>query len=222
MPTKIEKGFGREIVLDVVDGKGLVPLGFEVEEPRAMQYRMVPHGKFGVKIYTPALTDVIVRLDNVKLLERRVDPGLTTLTTCADGTSFTFSPDGVKAPRQIAERPGQTAPVQEVPTDSDNTPAGQAPAEPEGPYAPSQGLLIVQVRFAHVTPPNSPELPPDDYAAVLIQMNPVRDHLAVMASVLSKVVRPPKPEGISDVLGPDGEVMPAHQHRDRICSVCNH
>lgn len=221
MPTKIEKGFGREIVLDVVDAKGLVPLGFEVEEPRAMLYRMVPHGKFGVKILTPALTDVIVRLDNVTLLERRVDPGLTTLTTCSDGAAFTFSPDGVKAPRVFAERPGQTAPVQEeVPADS--AAPVQAPAEPEGPYAPSQGLLIVQVRFAHITPPNSPELPPDDYAAVLIQMNPAPAHLTAMASVLSKVVRPAKPEGISDVLGPDGEVMPAHQHRERICSVCNH
>lgn len=214
---KIDKGFGREIVVDVINDRGNVPLGFTVHDPVHIEYRKVGYGKFGVKILTSAPTEVLLKLDGKVAVDRRIEPGLTSITTADDGGPLMFTPDGFALPR-VAER--RTAPVEPAPTDGEPVAAApEQPAAPEREYAPSQGLVIVELRMARVTPPNSPELPPDDYTPVLFQLNAPAEHLQALAESLSKVVAPePGPE-VSDLK--DGENSAQRRYPVRICSVCS-
>lgn len=211
---RIEKSFEREIVVDIVDmAKNQVPIGFETDCPH-MHYRRIPYGKFGVRIKTPEPTDVVIRLDNVVLEHRRVDPGDHTIARSSDGKSFVFAAPGSKP----APAPAEAAAV-EAPAVAQPESGSSATPEHLGPLnlAPSHGLVVVSMRFADVKPEHGPELPPDEVSHVVIQMNEPRAHLRTLAANVSTMVAPPAiPDG-GDFVSTDGSKAGSPLPR-RMCS----
>lgn len=233
----LDKGFGREIVVDVVNAKGNVPLGFEVDtrgsapkemepdHPTNLQHRRMPVGNFGIKIFSTSPTVVRVHLDGTLVLEKQIDKGLNTLTSANDGSQLYFTGEGFRLCKPV-ERKVEPAKLPAELVSEDSPASTETPATPEvtpapAPvYAPSKGLVIVELAIAPVTAYNSPELPPDDFTMVLFQLNEPRAHFAAMAEALHRVVQPAEPDTIGDFHGVHGQ--PSHQRvdRSRICSCC--
>ncbi len=228
----LDKGFGREIVVDVVNAKGNVPLGFEVDtrgnapkdfeqdHPTNLQHRRMPVGNFGIKIFATSPTVVRVHLDGVLAIEKQIDKGLTTLTSANDGGQLVFTGEGFRTYKPVERRQDKPKTVNDNPELVAVTEPVTATPAPERVYAPSKGLVIVELAIAPGTPFNSPELPPDDFAPVLFQLNAPGVHYGAMATQLSRVVRPDDSDTVSDLAGTESQ--PAHKraHRSRICTCC--
>jgi hypothetical protein len=201
MIQTIEKTFGRKILVDVLDmAKNMSPIGFETFNPSITYVRM-PYGKFGVKIKATDPIDVVVRQDNVIILQRQLEGGVIhTLSRGDNGKPFYFAAKGTK-PMFVADDAGR-------PVGPDGETARQEvlfpDADPEDArYAESHGLIIVQVRFSHVKPDHGPLLPPDDFANVMFQFNEPTEHARAVTKTFARMVAPAEvPEGESDILTP--------------------
>jgi hypothetical protein len=201
MIQTIEKTFGRKILVDVLDmAKNMSPIGFETFNPSITYVRM-PHGKYGVKIRATDPIDVVIRQDNVVILQRQLEGGVVhTISRDDNGKPFYFAAKGTK-PAHIADDAGQpvgaeTAARQEVlfPDAEDSE---------DSRYAESHGLIIVQVRVSHVKPDFGPLLPPDDFANVMFQFNDPSDHSRAVTENFARMVAPAEvPEGEGDILTP--------------------
>jgi len=191
---RIEKSFEREVVVDLVEMRpgqtdGVTTIGFDTDTPH-IHYRRMPYGSFGVRIKTPEVTDVVIRLDNVVIVHRRLDPGIHTISRTPQGKLLVFSAPGTRiAPAPAEQSQDQTAIAQ---AETEPTPDFLAPL----PLAPSHGLVIVSARFADVKPVNGPELPPDDFSHVVFQMNEHREHLRALSANMRNMVAPARiPDG---------------------------
>ena len=204
MIQKIEKTFGRTILVDVVDmAKNMSPIGFETMNP-SMSFVRMPHGKYGVRIKATEPVDCVIRQDNKVIFERQLEAGVVhTLTRQSDGKPFYFAAPGEK-PAFVSDKAG-------LPVGANEEEAKQLLLYPEADlgddrYAESHGLIIVQVRFAHVQPDYGPLLPPDDFANVLFQFNTPADHNRAVVANFARMEAPDAlPEGESDIVSPDGQ-----------------
>lgn len=213
----IEKTFGRQILVDVVDmATGLTPIGFETDRPNINYVRM-PFGKYGVRIKGTESVDLVVRQDNVVIAQRRLEGGVVhTVHRGDDGKPMFFSAPGVK-PQHVADDAGRPL------TGAGEVAATEGSLFPEAelklPYAESFGLITVQVRFSHLKPDFGPELPPDDFTSVLFQFNDHKAHLKAMSQNFAKAVRPETlPPGANEV-GDQHLVVPREVPPVRICSM---
>lgn len=212
----IEKSFGRQILVDVVDmATGLTPIGFETDNPNINYVRM-PLGKYGVRIKGTESVDVVVRQDNVIVAQRRLEAGVVhTIHRDENNKPLFFSAPGTK-PAHVADDAGQPIDVE------GEAPASQASLFPELaqdlPYAESYGLIIVQVRFSHLKPDYGPELPPDDFTNVLFQFNEHKAHMKAMSQLFSKVRAPEMLPAGANELG-DPNATPMQSPPTRICAI---
>lgn len=199
---KIDKSFGRVILLELVSqATGRKPLEFTIDNPRTTYVRM-PHGGFSVHILTPGETDLAVELDNVKLLERRLPAGEHTVNTSDSGSLLVFAEPGSKQALALKQANDTKKEPGEVSTSDGNDTATRESVP--SVMAPTQGMVIVSVRLTDKTPPNSPQLPPDDASHIFFQLNPPGEHERAMASLLSKVVAPPSTAAVNEFLNQDG------------------
>jgi hypothetical protein len=216
----IEKTFGRQILVDVVDmATRLTPIGFETDRPNINYVRM-PYGKYGVQVKGTEALDVVVRQDNVVVAQRRLEAGVVHLIHRGDdGGPLFFSAPGEK-PKFVASDAGRPINISD----------GEAAAErgeslfPEEelalPYAESHGLIIVQVRFAHLKPDYGPELPPDDFTSILFQFNEPKAHLKAMSQNFGKVRRPDLlPPGANELGDQSNLIVPVQTQPTRVCAI---
>jgi hypothetical protein len=186
----IEKTFGRKILVDVLDtNTGRSPLGFETHSP-SVSFTRLPYGKFGIRVKGTDPVDVIVRLDNKVLAQRKqLEGGVEhTISRCDDGKPFFFTEPGTK-PAHVSEDAGQPIDGSVV---KQEMLFPELEAQPER-YAESQGLLIVQVRFSHVKPDYAPQYAPDDFSNVLFQLNPPQLHARAFAKSAARIVQEAAP-----------------------------
>lgn len=197
---KIDKGFGRTILVDLEQpGKNLVAMGFEVEGPD-IAYRIMPHGRWAVRIMTPEPTEVVIQLDGKTLLDTEIEAGVHTLHQGKDGTAFIYTRPGAEAQHVVVSDTPKSEPEAK---DEKNE-------RPKRFLAPSHGLVIVSLRIKPTKPQNAPELPPDEFVDLLFQMNPWAEHNKAVAANLSKMVAPEIPadgHGMTDENG-----KPIHIH----------
>jgi len=187
----IEKTFGRKILVDVLDtNTGRSPLGFETHSP-TISFTRLPYGKFGIRVKGTDPIDVVVRLDNKVLAQKKqLEGGVEhTISRCDDGKPFYFTEPGTK-PAHVSEDAGQPIDGSVVKQEM-LFPELDAPPER---YAQSQGLLIVQVRFSHVKPDFGPEYAPDDFSNVLFQLNPPQLHARAFAKSASRIIQEVAPQ----------------------------
>jgi len=130
----------------------------------------MPHGNFEVRIVAPQPTNVAVRLDDVELVKCQVGQGMTFLKQSADGKPFRFTAPGKRsaaAPDTVSE------------------------GEPASPPAHTHGLVLVSVQLAEQAPtPTTAAVKADKAETVAFQMNPLREHLRVVAAQLHRVIAP--------------------------------
>src|SRR4030095_9950437 len=160
-------------------------IGFDTHSPH-MHYRRMPYGKFGVRIKTPEPTYVVIRLDNLVIEHRAVDPRAPTITCTSDGKPFVFAAPGTRIAPAPAEQSGVEEPSANAAAEQSTTPDFLAPL----PLAPSHGLVIVSVRFVDIKPEHAPELPPDDFSHVCLQMNEHHAHLQAAADNIAAMIGP--------------------------------
>ena len=219
MIQTIEKTFGRKILVDVLDmAKNMSPIGFETFSPSITYVRM-PYGKFGVKIRATDPIDVVVRQDNVVIIQRQLEGGVVhTISRGDDGKPFYFAAEGTK-PAHVADDAGQPVGVEIAARQEVLFPEAEGDPE-DSRYAPSHGLVIVQVRFSHVKPDFGPLLPPDDFANVMFQFNDPSTHARAVAQNFAHMVAPAEvPEGDSDILTPGAPK--AEPIKQRICCMAH-
>src|SRR5262249_50724080 len=169
-------------------------------------------GKFGVRINTPEPTEVVIRLDNVVIEHRRIDPGDHTISRTADGKSFLFAAPGTR----ITPAPAAESKVEDPTARPVTEPSPTADFLAPLPQAPSHGLVVVSVRFLAIKPEYGPELPPDEFSHVCLQMNEHREHLRAMAANLRTVVAPARIPDTGDFIVADGS-KPATPLPRRTC-----
>jgi hypothetical protein len=218
MIQTIEKTFGRKILVDVLDmAKNMSPIGFETFNPSITYVRM-PYGKFGVKIRATDPIDVVVRQDNVVIFRRQLEGGVIhTISRGEDGKPFYFAAEGTK-PAHVADDAGQHIGVETAAKQEVLFPEVENPEDSR--YAPSHGLVIIQVRFSHVKPDFGPLLPPDDFANVMFQFNDPSTHARAVTQNFAHMVAPDEvPEGEGDILTP-GATKAAPMPK-RICCMAH-
>jgi hypothetical protein len=212
----IEKTFGRRILVDMVDmSKNECPLGFETDNTVFVR---MPYGKFGVRIKATDPVDVVIRLDNVILVQReRLEAGeIHTISRGDDGKPFVFVEPGT-TPKHIADDAGQPIGAERPLEQESLFPEAEARAEDDR-YADSYGLVVVEVRFSHVKPDYGPMLPPDGFSNVLFQMNEPTAHLRAVTAQFTRMVRPePLAEGTPEFNLPDAE--PVQKPIQRTCCI---
>lgn len=245
----LEKPFGRTIGVAVVDAsKNQVVLGFETSLPPTTYCRL-PYGKFAIRVKSTDTFDLVVRLDNKVLVEQRLTPGLHTVNRANDGKPLMHMAPGSK-PEFVADNAGSPVEVPPAPVAAsaatveegaqllaDGSIVFPAAAVVPGPAAPprlypesdpapghflaeTQGLLIVQVRFAHIQPDYGPMLPPDDFTAIRYQLNEPKAHALALARNFRTVIRPEAPpDGTPDILDPENSTTPPLALPKRTCCI---
>jgi hypothetical protein len=215
----IEKTFGRQILVDVVDmATRLTPIGFEIDRPNINFVRM-QYGKYGVQVKGTEALDVVVRQDNIVVAQRRLEAGVVHIIHRGDdGKPLFFAAPGQK-PKFVADDAGQPISVSDGEAAAAKGESLFPELEYELPYAESFGLIVVQVRFAHVKPDYGPELPPDDFTSILYQFNEPKAHLKAMSQNFGKVKRPDTLPAGANEIGDQNLVTPRELPPVRICSM---
>lgn len=197
----IEKAFGRIIGVAVVDlAKNQVPLGFETTNPSITHCRMSGYGKYAIRVKSTDPFDIVIRQDNKIVVERRIEAGDHTIARTNSGAPLTFAAPGSK-PAFVADDAGQ--PIEGDALESKRLfPESDPPSE--AVITESHGLIVVQVRFAHVKPDYGPELPPDGFSVIQYQLNTPKGQAQAMANQFARVLRPePLPDGTPEILDPE-------------------
>ncbi|MBY0359909.1 MAG: hypothetical protein K2W82_18035 [Candidatus Obscuribacterales bacterium] len=242
----LEKPFGRTIKIALLEtAKDQPTLGFETHTPLTTYCRL-PYGKFSFRLEANEPVDLLIRLDNKLLLERRLEAGTHTLSRGNDNKPFCFLAPGEK-PAFVADDAGSPLPVATVVESESNTgEAGmladgiifeQAPAaEPAAParlfadadppadaiLAETYGLVVVQVRFAHVKPDFGPILPPDSFTVICYQLNEPGNHALALAKNFRKVIKPASPPpGTPDILDPANPTQVVPLPKRICCLACD-
>lgn len=216
MIETIEKTFGRRILVDLVDmAKSESPIGFTTD---TMQFVRMPYGKFGVRIKATDQVDVIIRLDNKILFQReRLEAGeIHTISRGDDGKPFYFVAKGEKPKHLLSADIGE--PIARETEQEPLFPEADLVETEDPRVAESYGLVIVQVRFSHVTPDYGPQYPPDGFSNVLFQMNEPEAHRRATAFAFARMSRPEAlPEGTPEFNLPDAE--PVQRPILRTCCI---
>jgi hypothetical protein len=91
----VNKKFGREVLVAIVDGNRMFTHGFEVDYPAHMYFRTMRHGPFAVMIGTKEPVEVRIMMDGKLLAEQRLDP--------LPQPSTAHRPGGSEVRRQVRE-----------------------------------------------------------------------------------------------------------------------
>jgi hypothetical protein len=225
MLKEIEKTFGRRILVDLVDMKTQMSpcIGFEGDRP-AIQYVQMPFDKFGVKIMGTEPIDVVVRIDNKVVAQRaRLEANaIHVISRGDDGKPFVFTRPGEK-PKHVADDAGELIGSTEKRGDAQSEQLSLFPeaGAMQDDYD-SHGLVVVQVRFAHVKPDFGPELPPDDFTNLLFQMCDMQTLTRHMLANLPRLARPEDPPaGFEGVLDAEGKPVGGYRPLPRVCSCAS-
>lgn len=240
----LEKAFGRTIGVAVVDpAKDLVTLGFETATTK---FCRLQYGKFSLRIKSTDPFDLVVRLDNRLLLEKKFEAGTHTVSRDNEGKPFMHLAPGESAPfvasdagHPLAEAAAKAAAEHEQPAGEpvmlldgivfeNDRPVKQMVQrlfpESDPPagvaLAPTHGLLVVQVRFSHIKPDYGPVLTPDEFANVVYQLNEPKNHAKALACNFRHVLRPtPAPDGTPEIIDPAADNTVLQQTPKRTCCI---
>jgi hypothetical protein len=166
--------------VDLISGvTGRKPLGFDTDDTVFVR---MPHGKFSVRVVTPAPTNVEVTVDGVKKLKATVPAGqLNMLAADDEGGEFVFGPRGEKPVCQLKDEATEGG-----------EPACSQPAEP---LADTHGLITVSVQFAEQpATKQGPAKKAGPTETVQFQMNQPGEHERALASNVHRLI---PPEGVT-------------------------
>lgn len=192
----VEKSFGRQILVDLVNLKnGMSPIGFQTEAP-LINYVRMPYGPYGVLVKATDSFDLVVAVDGITVIDQWRLEGNTqhSIHRGEDGKPLLFLPPGT-VPKHLLADAGQ-------PIDGSTLPEAPSASRTDAPpQVESHGLVTVSVRLSHVKPDYGPEFAPDDFARVVFQLNEPLAHLRAVGAQFSRMLAAPElPPGASEFI----------------------